>query len=252
MKSTSRRIKLFIGTFLHYLVLLIIAAVVLVPFLWMLSTSLKGRGVLHEIPPRWIPAKFYWNNYAEVLFKHHFLRYSINTIYMALMVGIGQLLTCSLAGFAFARLKFVGRNLHARFTAGQLQDGADAAAAFGSGRVGYQGLLGRGVLFLGCFLVNGFRRSLGHPLGGGGVRAPPHLVPDEPEAILVAVPHIRTEFPNQALGVAEVREGQAPQIRGGGLGSNLAQRHRPVQRGLEGGPEGGGIGQEQLAGVLGA
>lgn len=111
MKSTSRKIRIYTGTFLHYLLLLIIAATVLVPFLWMLSTSLKGRGVLHEIPPRWLPEKFYWNNYAEVLFKHHFLRYSINTIYMALMVGIGQLLTCSLAGFAFARLKFAGRDL---------------------------------------------------------------------------------------------------------------------------------------------
>jgi ABC-type glycerol-3-phosphate transport system permease component len=111
MIATSRKIKLYVGTFLHYLVLLAIAAVVLVPFLWMLSTSLKGRGVLHEIPPRWIPETFYWHNYSDVLFKHHFLRYSINTVYVSLMVGFGQLLTCSLAGFAFARLKFVGRNL---------------------------------------------------------------------------------------------------------------------------------------------
>jgi len=111
MNSTSRKIRIFAGTFLHYLVLLIIAGTVLVPFLWMLSTSLKGRGVLHEIPPRWIPEQFNWNNYSEVLLKHHFLRYGINTIYVALMVGIGQLLTCSLAGFAFARLKFAGRDL---------------------------------------------------------------------------------------------------------------------------------------------
>ena len=111
MKSTSRKTGAIAGTVLHYLVLLVIAATVLVPFLWMLSTSLKGRGVLHEIPPRWIPERFYWSNYPEVLFKNHFLRYSINTIYVSLMVGVGQLLTCSLAGFAFARLKFPGQKL---------------------------------------------------------------------------------------------------------------------------------------------
>jgi multiple sugar transport system permease protein len=89
----------------------LIALTIVVPFLWMLSTSLKGSGVMTEVPPRWIPKKFYWENYPETLFKHHFLRYSVNTIYVALMASIGQLFTCSLAGFAFARLKFPGRDI---------------------------------------------------------------------------------------------------------------------------------------------
>jgi len=110
MSATGAAVKRLTGKTLHYLLLLIVAAVVLVPFIWMLSTSLKGRGVLQEIPPRLIPEHFFLSNYSEVLIKHHFLRYSINTIYVSLMVGAGQLLTCSLAGFAFARLKFAGRN----------------------------------------------------------------------------------------------------------------------------------------------
>ena len=110
MISMRGKIQIYSGRFLHYLLLCVIALIVLVPFAWMFSTSLKGSGVLLEIPPRWIPEKFYWNNYKEVLFKHHFLRFSLNSIYVALMVGIGQIFTCSLAGFAFARLKFWGRN----------------------------------------------------------------------------------------------------------------------------------------------
>jgi multiple sugar transport system permease protein len=108
--STGRTAKVFFGRLLHYLALAAIALTILVPFAWMLSTSLKGRGVLQEIPPRWIPEAFFWSNYQDVLLKHHFLRYSLNSIYVALMAAIGQLLTCSLAGFAFARLKFWGRD----------------------------------------------------------------------------------------------------------------------------------------------
>jgi multiple sugar transport system permease protein len=101
----------YLGRSLHFLILTAIALTILVPFAWMLSTSLKGRGVLQEIPPRLIPEKFYWSNYRDVLLKYHFLRYSLNSVYVALMTGIGQIFTCSLAGFAFARLKFWGRDV---------------------------------------------------------------------------------------------------------------------------------------------
>jgi len=111
MKTLRATVRVFFGRLLHYLALCAIALVILVPFAWMLSTSLKGRGVLQEIPPRWIPEKAYWGNYADVLFKYRFLRYGLNSIYVSLMGAVGQLLTCSLAGFAFARLRFRGRDL---------------------------------------------------------------------------------------------------------------------------------------------
>ncbi len=111
MITTKAKIRHTINTSLHYLVLVVIALIVLVPFAWMVSTSLKGRGVLTEMPPRVIPEKFFWANYPDTLIKHHFLRYSINSIYVALTASIGTLFTCSLAGFAFARLKFFGRDV---------------------------------------------------------------------------------------------------------------------------------------------
>ncbi len=111
MITAEAKIKHAINNSLHYLVLIIIALTVLVPFAWMVSTSLKGSGVLTEVPPRLLPEKFFWANYPDTLIKHHFLRYSINSIYVALTASIGTLFTCSLAGFAFARLKFFGRDV---------------------------------------------------------------------------------------------------------------------------------------------
>ncbi len=112
MITRKGKLRLYGARTVHYLVLLVIALVVLVPFAWMLSTSLKGSGVMTEVPPRWIPKKFFWNNFPEVLIKHHFLRFSVNSIYISFMVAMGQVLTCSMAGFAFARLKFPGRDLY--------------------------------------------------------------------------------------------------------------------------------------------
>ena len=111
MITAKAKIKHTINNSLHYLVLVFIALIVLVPFAWMVSTSFKGRGVLTEMPPRLLPEKFFWANYPDTLIKHHFLRYSINSIYVALTASIGTLFTCSLAGFAFARLKFFGRDV---------------------------------------------------------------------------------------------------------------------------------------------
>ena len=111
MITAKAKIKHILKNSLHYLVLAFIALIVLIPFAWMVSTSLKGRGVLTEVPPRLLPEKFFWANYPDTLIKHHFLRYSINSIYVALTASIGTLFTCSLAGFAFARLKFFGRDV---------------------------------------------------------------------------------------------------------------------------------------------
>jgi len=111
MSTASTRAQRIFGKTLLYAALSLIALTVIVPFLWMLSTSLKGSGVLAEVPPRWIPEIFHWKNYSDTLIKHHFLRYSVNSVYVAVMVALGQLLTCSLAGFAFARLRFPGRDL---------------------------------------------------------------------------------------------------------------------------------------------
>ncbi|OPZ06505.1 MAG: L-arabinose transport system permease protein AraQ [candidate division BRC1 bacterium ADurb.BinA292] len=62
-------------------------------------------------PPQWIPPDPQWSNYREVIQTWPFLRYGLNTVYVTLMVMLGSLLSCSLAGYSFARLRWRGRNV---------------------------------------------------------------------------------------------------------------------------------------------
>jgi len=83
----------------------------IVPFLWMLSTSLKDQTQLFAWPPTWIPNPVMWKNYSEVLGKVKFLALGFNTIQISLAITTGQLITSSLAGYAFARMRFPGKNI---------------------------------------------------------------------------------------------------------------------------------------------
>lgn len=84
---------------------------VVVPFLWMVSTSLKSQGQTFVWPPVLIPQPIVWQNYADVLAVMPFVRYFLNTSLYAVAVVAGQLASCSLAGYAFAKLKFPGRDV---------------------------------------------------------------------------------------------------------------------------------------------
>ncbi len=96
--------------FLSYVVLLLAAALVLAPFAFMLSSSLKPAGELYEIPIRWIPRHPTLANYRKALDEIHLLRGTWNTLLIAVPSTLGGLLTASFAGFAFAKLRFPGRD----------------------------------------------------------------------------------------------------------------------------------------------
>ncbi|MFM9278224.1 carbohydrate ABC transporter permease [Paenibacillus jiagnxiensis] len=83
----------------------------IVPFLWMISTSLKSYADSMQIPPVWIPPEFHWDNYAKVFDKIPFMEYYLNTLLMTAGRTVGQLLICSIAAFAFACMRFPGRNI---------------------------------------------------------------------------------------------------------------------------------------------
>jgi multiple sugar transport system permease protein len=80
------------------------------PFAWMLSTSLKTNAEALSVPPRWIPGSWVWQNYVDVLTQLNYVRFFTNSLIVALMRVVGQLITCSLAAYAFARLRFPGRD----------------------------------------------------------------------------------------------------------------------------------------------
>lgn len=83
----------------------------LLPFLWSLATSLKAEGDVFAFPPQWIPDPAVWRNYPDALTALPFDRYAINTLLLALGRIVGILLSCSLVAFAFARLRWKGRDV---------------------------------------------------------------------------------------------------------------------------------------------
>ena len=82
----------------------------IVPFVYMISTSLKTTVQAFQFPPALIPYPIVWQNYVRV-FKEAPLGYVfVNSMKISTLTSLGQILTCSLGGFAFARLNFKGRN----------------------------------------------------------------------------------------------------------------------------------------------
>lgn len=81
----------------------------IVPFYWMLATSLKGPGDLFQTPPTWFPEEVRWSNYPEAWGTVPFARYFLNTVFVAGSIVLGVVITSGLSAFAFAFLKFRGR-----------------------------------------------------------------------------------------------------------------------------------------------
>ncbi len=97
-----------------YVVLTVVSIATIFPFIWMLSTSFKSQGAVFALPPRLIPDRLFtpamWDNYVTVLTRYNFVRYTFNSFFVAFMAALGQLVTSTLAGFAFARMEFKGKN----------------------------------------------------------------------------------------------------------------------------------------------
>ena len=94
-----------------YLAMIALAAVSLVPFLWMLSTSFKTLPEVLEFPPSWLPNQFNFDNYTSLWQDFPMTAWIWNSFKISILVTIGTLITCSLSGYAFARLTFPGREL---------------------------------------------------------------------------------------------------------------------------------------------
>lgn len=90
-------------------VLLLGAVSMVIPFLWMVSTSLKSEQQAYIFPPVWIPDPIMWSNYRATWEALPFNLFLLNSTIVAVFVTLGQLLTCSLGAFAFARLRFPWR-----------------------------------------------------------------------------------------------------------------------------------------------
>jgi multiple sugar transport system permease protein len=94
-----------------YAVLAVFAAIALVPFVYLLSPSFRKSYELLSFPPQWIPHSLYTGNFHVVLHQTSYLRWALNTLIFAGSVTAITLVIDTLAGYAFARLRFPGRTV---------------------------------------------------------------------------------------------------------------------------------------------
>lgn len=97
------------GQALIYLLLLAVGFMLAVPFIWLISSSLKTETDAFAIPPSFIPNPVQWSNYVTGLTEFPFVRSTINTMILVVWVMVGTVLSASLVAYGFARVRFPGR-----------------------------------------------------------------------------------------------------------------------------------------------
>ena len=105
--------KIFIRLAIVYALIIFFAIFIIIPFYWMLITAMKTLTQVESAPPiLWLnPADWQWVNFSGALEQAPFLRFTLNTVVVAIIATIGTVITTILSAFAFARLNFKGRDL---------------------------------------------------------------------------------------------------------------------------------------------
>lgn len=105
-KAVMKQKNNMISETITYFFLTIGALSMLIPFLWMLTTSLKAESEVFIFPPKLFGEKILWTNYLKISDRFNFALYFFNSFKIAVWVVFFQLLTSAMAGFVFARLQF--------------------------------------------------------------------------------------------------------------------------------------------------
>jgi multiple sugar transport system permease protein len=100
-----------VGTIASYMILIGLSFVVLLPFFWMVSTSLKTKATMWQFPPQWIPDSPRWSNYVDAFSFAPFSTYIMNTLTIELFVILGQVVSCTIVAYGFSRFRFRGREV---------------------------------------------------------------------------------------------------------------------------------------------
>lgn len=108
--ATSKHSFKIISETVLWILLIVLSFLVLIPFLWMISSSLKLSNEVFSVPIQWFPSKPRWNNYIQIWKQIPFIIFYKNTAKLTLIITLLQLLTSSLASYGFAKMKFPGRN----------------------------------------------------------------------------------------------------------------------------------------------
>lgn len=103
--------KILSQRILLYVLLILLSLIMILPFLWMISVSLKPTGQIYEYPPKFIPSSFNLENYKIAWMRANFSRYFLNTVIFAVVGTVFTVLLCSAGGYVFAKLRFPGKDI---------------------------------------------------------------------------------------------------------------------------------------------
>jgi multiple sugar transport system permease protein len=107
----SRRTRQTLEAGVIHLTLMAGAVALMLPLVWMLSTSLKPRGAVFLFPPEWIPRPIVWQNYVQALTAQPFHLFYRNTVAVTSISMVGMILSSSIVAFSFARISWIGRDI---------------------------------------------------------------------------------------------------------------------------------------------
>lgn len=108
--ETSSKKKFNFSSIILHIILIIAALIMVFPFIWTISSSLKSVSQIFIIPPELIPKPFVWSNYIDSFQAMPFDRAYWNSFYISFLIVSIQLLTASMAAYAFAKIRFPGAN----------------------------------------------------------------------------------------------------------------------------------------------
>lgn len=107
---TERSPLSVLGRVLGYLVLIAASAAVLLPFYWMVMSSLKTNNTVFTAPIQWVPEVFQWHNYVDIFTRSDMTTWLKNTLILSVVVTFLQVLTGSFAAYGFSKTRFPGRD----------------------------------------------------------------------------------------------------------------------------------------------
>lgn len=106
----KKKKKVKVSNIVLFLIAMAVAFIMIVPFVWMLSASFKLKSEIFSVPIRWIPETFHLDNYRTIMNEIPLLRYFFNTAKITIIITLAQVVTCSMAAYAFSKLHFPGRD----------------------------------------------------------------------------------------------------------------------------------------------
>jgi multiple sugar transport system permease protein len=105
------RVNVFYKSIFPHMGLIILGIIFSVPFIWMISTSFKALNDISQSTLNLIPVNIHWDNYARVFQRIPLVRYTLNTLFIALMCVLGQIIASSLVAYSLTKIEWKGREI---------------------------------------------------------------------------------------------------------------------------------------------